>query len=271
MTARDIREHFISAADWVDPIETVDRIIIGDPEAEVSRALVSWISSFEAVRAAVERKCELLITHEPTFWAHAKELESLAWEPDSPAHSLAIEKKEFIEQHGLVVLRVHDSWDRWPDIGIPYAWAQFLGLGKAPAAATPTRLQQRYDIAPISLDEFARQVAERTASLGEPAVQVVGAGDRPVSQVGIGTGCFCDPAIFQQLGCDVSVVCDDGVYYWQGLQCSADNQHPIIRVNHGTSEEPGMVTLTQYVNDTFPGVEAEHLPHGACFRLVGRL
>ncbi len=61
------------------------------------------------------------------------------------------------------------------------------------------------------------------------------------------------------------------VYYWQGLQCSADNQHPIIRVNHGTSEEPGMVTLTQYVNDTFPGVEAEHLPHGACFRLVGRL
>jgi hypothetical protein len=100
---------------------------------------------------------------------------------------------------------------------------------------------------------------------------VVGDGDQLVSKVGIGTGCACDPLIFQQIGCDVSVVCDDGVYYWQSLQCSADSGHPFIRVNHGTSEEPGMVTLTQYVNETFPDVEAEHLPHGACFRLVGRL
>ena len=53
MTAREIREHFISIANWVDPIETVDRIIVGDPETEVHRALVSWISSFDAVRAAV--------------------------------------------------------------------------------------------------------------------------------------------------------------------------------------------------------------------------
>ncbi len=271
MTAREIREHFLAAADWVDPIETVDRIIIGDAETEVSRALVSWISSFEAVRAAVARKCELLITHEPTFWAHAKELEGLAWESDSPTRALALSKKHFIDQHALVVLRVHDCWDRWPDIGIPYAWAQFLGLGEAPAAATPTRLQQRYDIDPIPLDQLARRIAEKTAPVGEPAVQVLGDGDQVVSKIGIGTGCFCDPAIFQQIGCDVSVVCDDGVYYWQGLQCSADNQHAIIRVNHGTSEEPGMVALTKYVNDTFPGVQAEHLPHGSCFRLVGRL
>jgi len=45
--------------------------------------------------------------------------------------------------------------------------------------------------------------------------------------------------------------------------------HPVIRVNHGTSEEPGMVTLTKYINDTLKGVRAEHLPHGSTFTLVG--
>ena len=71
------------------------------------------------------------------------------------------------------------------------------------------------------------------------------------------------------MGCDLSIVCDDGSSYWHGLQLAEDAGHPVIRVNHGTSEEPGMVTLTQYVNDTFDGVTAEHLPHGCSFRLVG--
>ena len=71
------------------------------------------------------------------------------------------------------------------------------------------------------------------------------------------------------MGCDVSIVCDDGSCYWSEIQRAADGDHPVIRVNHGTSEEPGMVTLTQYVNDTFAGVTAEHLPHGSSFRLVG--
>ena len=32
-----------------------------------------------------------------------------------------------------------------------------------------------------------------------------------------------------------------------------------------------MVTLTKYINDNLPGVQAEHLPHGSCFRVVGSM
>jgi len=39
-------------------------------------------------------------------------------------------------------------------------------------------------------------------------------------------------------------------------------------VNHGTSEEPGMATLTEYINANLAGLRAEHLPHGSTFRLV---
>ncbi len=77
LTASTILNHFLSVAPWVDPEQTVDRIIVGDPEREVSRVLVTWMSTFDAVRAAAERGCQLIVTHEPTFWAHRDELASI--------------------------------------------------------------------------------------------------------------------------------------------------------------------------------------------------
>ena len=263
MKAIEINRHFLSQADWVDPERTVDRVIIGDPEKEVRRVLVTWIASFQAARAAVERGVDLLMTHEPTFWVHANELDHLE---DS---ELARAKREFIEQNGLVVLRNHDVWDRMPQVGIPWAWARFLGLGDEPAAIGAAGYQHRYDIPPVTLDELAARLAARTATIGETAVQVVGDASQRVSRVGIGTGCGCGIRAFREMGCDVSVVCDDGSCYWSVIQRAADAGHPVIRVNHGTSEEPGMATLTQYINDHLPGVQAQHLPHGSSFRLVG--
>jgi hypothetical protein len=72
------------------------------------------------------------------------------------------------------------------------------------------------------------------------------------------------------MGCDCSIVCDDGSIYWREIQMAKDLGHPVIRVNHGTSEEPGMVTLARYLTDNFPSIRVQHLPHGASFRLVGR-
>jgi putative NIF3 family GTP cyclohydrolase 1 type 2 len=270
--ARDIREHFLSVADWVNREQTVDRIILGDPQADIARVLVTWISSFRAVREAAARGCQMLVTHEPTFWTHANEIETMEqWRPASGKRELAERKRRYADEHGLVILRVHDAWDGMPEVGIPWAWARHLQLGDKPGAVSENSFQHRYDIDPLPLDEFAQRVAASTAVLGEPAVQVVGDSQQVVSRVGIGTGCYCDLSTFQEMGCDVSIICDDSNWYWEGIQFAADNDHAVIRVNHGTSEEPGMVTLTDYINREVPDVTAEHLPHGSCFRLVGRL
>ena len=260
MKVRDILEHFLSRADWVDREKTVDRVIVGDPDQEVSRCMVTWIPSFAAVRAAVERDVDLLMCHEPTFWHHRD---------DRPGDDLrSVAKMRFIEEHGLVIMRNHDSWVRWPDIGIPWAWAQFLGLGQEPTQIGASGYQHRYDIEPVALNDFARRVAKACAPIGEPMVQVTGDGSKPVSKIGVGTGCGCNIDAYLGMGCDCSVVCDDGSCYWSGIQMAEDSDHPVIRVNHGTSEEPGMVTLTQYINDSIDGVQAELLPHGSTFRLV---
>ena len=257
----DILEHFLSRADWVDRGNTVDRIIVGDPTKKVDRCLVTWMPSFAALRHMVEHEIELLVCHEPTFWDHAND------RPENDARSE--EKLRFITENNLVILRNHDCWDRWPDIGIPWSWAQFLGIGTKPTIIAANGYQHRYDIEPVSVDCLAQRIAACCQTIGEPLVQVTGDGEKKVSKIGIGTGCGCNIEAYLEMGCDCSIVCDDGSCYWAGIQRAEDLGHPVIRVNHGTSEEPGMVTLTEYINANIEGLSAEHLPHGSTFRLVG--
>ena len=260
MKAKDIVKHFLSGANWVDRERTVDGVIIGDPEKDFDKCLVVWMSTFAALRVAVERGFDLVLGHEATFYH----------EYDEGAEELSghVAKRRFIEEHELTIIRNHDCWDGWPEVGIPWAWAQFLGLEGQPAKSS-TRYQHRYDIEPIPFGEFAKRVASRTAAIGEPAVQTVGDLDKTVSKIGIGTGCFANVLDFLMMGCDCCVVCDDGSRYDEAMKCAADLGVPVIRVNHGTSEEPGMVALTKYINDHIPGLTAEHLPQGCSFRLVG--
>ncbi len=256
----DVLEHFLSRCDWIDREKTVDRVIIGDSAKEVDHCLVTWMPSLKALQTMVERGINFMICHEPTFWNHRDD------KPDSDPGSK--EKQEFIEKHDLVIVRNHDCWDKWPDIGIPWSWAEFLGIEGAPVEIGANGYQHRYDIEPVGLDEFAGRIADSCRSIGEPMVQVTGGSDMKVSRIGIGTGCGCDIKTYIEMGCDCSIVCDDGSCYWSNIQRAEDLGHPVIRVNHGTSEEYGMVTMTKYINDNIDGLTAEHLPHGSTFRLV---
>jgi len=257
----DVVEHFLSRADWVDRDNTVDRVIVGDARKEVERCIVAWMPSLAAVRAVTNKGVGLLVCHEPTFWDH------LDHAPESKPR--CAEKLAVICDHDLTIVRLHDSWDRWPEVGIPFAWGRFLGLGGAPAATGRAGYQHRYDIAPVPFAQFARSVAARTAALGQPMVEATGDPEALVSKIGIGTGCATDVRAYLDMGCDCFVLCDDGTSYWRDAQFAEDRGIPTLTVNHGTSEEPGMVTLAQYINDELDGLCAEHLPQGCRFRLVG--
>jgi hypothetical protein len=134
-------------------------------------------------------------------------------------------------------------------------------------ATAENGFQHAYDIEPVPFGEWALRVAGRCALLGEPGVQVMGDPRQPVRRVGIGTGCLCRVESFQAMGCDTCMVSDDGTKYWSDLQYAEDAGLKIIRVNHGTCEEPGMATLTAYLAGVFPGVRWSHLPHACAFRI----
>lgn len=262
MKAVDILSHFLSRSDWVDPAHTVDRVIMGDPNADFDRCVVAWMAGMDTLREMRRQKIRLLVCHEPTFWNHHDQLPA---EDDS----LGREKVAFIRDSGITIIRNHDCWDRWPRMGIPWAWAQFLGLGDEPSSVSPNGFQHRYDIPPIPLASFANGMGRKCANIGEPHLQVVGGGSQTVSKIGIGTGCACDIITYQNLGCDCHVVCDDGSCYWAGIQRARDLRQPVIRVGHATSEEPGMIALAAYINEHLEGLTAVHVRHGSSYRLAG--
>jgi putative NIF3 family GTP cyclohydrolase 1 type 2 len=257
----DLLDYMRRTADWVDWDDTVDGVIVGSLDAEVSRAAVAWIPDSVSLRRAVEMGCELFITHEPTLYSHGGELEHAGEWPG------AEEKRRYIEHSGLTVLRCHDTWDRMPEVGIPWAWAGFLELGEEPVESRPFLNVYRVD--QTTLEELAQRVADRTTLLGEPRVQVAGDPALEVNRLGVGTGCFCDPRAYREMGADAGLVCDDGTAYWREIQWAVDHGFGIIRVNHGTSEEPGVRAMCEHFAEQFPGVTFRHLSQGCRFRLVG--
>ncbi|MFC1520969.1 Nif3-like dinuclear metal center hexameric protein [Elusimicrobiota bacterium] len=259
MKPKDIIKHFISRADWVDPVHAADRVIVGDSEKDFEHCLVMWSATMSALRAAVEKGSKLIISHEAVFYHGCDEHLD-----NSPARDI---KKRFIEENGLTIIRIHDSWDGWPDIGILWTWARFLGFNGKPVKSSG-RFEHRFDIRPVAFGEFAKRVAAKTAVLGEPAVQVMGDPNQQVSKIGIGTGCLCDVLKYIDMDCDCCIVCDDGSRYDESIKYADELNMPVIRVNHATSEEPGIVTLARYINDNLPGLKAEHLAQGCSFRLL---
>ena len=67
---------------------------------------------------------------------------------------------------------------------------------------------------------------------------------------------------------DVLLLTDDGTRLWESGQWAVDSDTPVIIVNHSTSEEPGMMTLSRYIQRAFPEVKVIHIPVGCIYKTI---
>jgi putative NIF3 family GTP cyclohydrolase 1 type 2 len=245
---------------WVNPDRTVDTFKAGDPETEIQGIAVGWMSYTWALKEAVALGCNLFITHEPTFFDHFDA------NPEILRLPAVREKRRFIEDNGLVILRCHDLWDQMPNVGIPDSWGEFLGLGQAIDGEGYFRV---YEVSGRSALQVAQQVAERTIHLGQEAVQLIGPGDRRVTRVGIGTGAITPfLKLIETYRIDLAVCTDDGITYWRDAAFAIDMGIPMIVVNHAVSEEAGMLNLANQLRSSFPGVPVHHIGQRCMYHLV---
>lgn len=252
-SAADIRAYLFAHSPWVNPEKTVDTVKIGDPNRPVKKAGVCWYASIETIRAAHAAGCDLLVCHEPTFWEHAAPEQT--WRNKAPGTA----KRELLESSGMVVLRVHDTWDQWPELGIRDSWAAWLGLEKRVYASKEHNYHAVYEIEPQTLRAFARHVAQRIEALGEDSVQVMGDPEREVRRVAIGVGCAVPDTDCVAAGADVLIMCYDGATYWATRERLHELGAAIITVEHGSSEMPGMESLCKHLAEQFPAVSWQYL------------
>jgi hypothetical protein len=244
----------------MDLENTVDTFKAGDPQAEVRGIAVGWMSYRWALEKALALGCNTFVTHEPTYYTHHDD------DPRFFRLDAARAKRQFIEENELVILRCHDLWDQVPEVGIPDSWAGWLGLGEAIAGEGYFRA---YDVTGRTAGEVARQVAARTRPFGQPAVQLIGRPEAPVTRVAIGTGAITPFLSFViDLKADLAICTDDGIRYWQDGGYAIDTGIPLIVVHHAVSEEAGMINLARTLNAAFPEVPVHHIPQRCMYTLI---
>ena len=271
ITAGDVQQFLVSLTK-LGP-KTVDRFIIGDPKTKVAKIGTCWMPYWETCKKAVESGVNLLVAHEPTFYTH--------WDLDEDhedyfkAHEytrkqylgLVEEKKKWILENGLVIIRNHDTLDALKERGIPFALGQFLGYSNEDIIASRTYYNvYKIDIQPAL--QVTKVIAQKLKELDQPGVAFYGDPDCPVSSVGVGTGCICDPMWFADLQPDIFIAIDDVVRTWTQTAFARDSGRPLIVINHGTSEEMGTRMLNQIIKERFPEIETVHFNQGCSYKWI---
>ena len=250
MTVRELYEHFLDNAPWVVRDQTPDLIEHGDPTAPIGRIGVGWSACTQNLEAATQDGCCLYITHEACFWdywAPEKEIRNTPW---------GSKRLSILDESGMALMVLHDTWDVWPQYGIHDSWAALLGMGD-PLQRVAKQDINLYAIEETRLDTFARLVASRVAPFGERWVIAHGDLATPVRLVALGTGCHLPTFEMLSLGADVLVHALD-VSSQTGVRLPLlDLGANIIEVEHSVSEIPGMINLVRYLEMTYPALEVQ--------------
>lgn len=253
--------------------DSVDRIIIGNPNARITKIGTCWMPYSETLKKAVAAGVNTIVTHEPTFYTHwdLKHIEEDF--KDYPAYGKNLylkqvaEKKKWIEDNQLSIIRCHDVLDILPKFGIPYAFGMAMGFSNDDIIRSKPYYNV-YQIEPATAKDVARQIASRLSVFGQSGVAFYGDENRLVKTVGLGTGCICEPNDMMELGADLSIAIDDPIRTWLQTYYAEDTGNPLIIVNHGTSEENGVRMLNAHLKEVFKSKEVIHFNQGCGYKWI---
>ena len=252
MKAQDFREHCMGIASWVNWEDTKDHFLFGNPQLEVKGIAVTWLATDAVLTTAAEMGLNFVISHEGAFYPNFS---------DANSEKLHFEqKRRLLRDRGLTLMRCHDTWDRMPGVGIPDAWADFLGF-----PSEPRQVESFYKLCNVSglnVADVASRVLEKTKPLGQTVVNVMGDLHQKVSRLAVGTGAITRLPDMYELGADIILATDDGTHTTYCGLWSLDLGIPVLTVSHATAELPGMMAMVPYIRQEFPGVQVEYLPCG---------
>lgn len=112
LTAVEVVERMKTQLSCTWAKETVDTFKAGSPEQEITGIACTFMATVDVLKQAAELGCNLIITHEPTYYNHLDKKDLLL---DDPVYAA---KQAIIEENNMVVFRFHDHWHRTTPDGI---------------------------------------------------------------------------------------------------------------------------------------------------------
>ncbi|HYI92722.1 MAG TPA: Nif3-like dinuclear metal center hexameric protein [Bryobacteraceae bacterium] len=243
--------------------QTVDTIKAGDPETPVTGIATTVMATYDVLERAAASGHNFIITHEPTFYSHQDNVDTLRKDNDA----VWAAKEKFIREHKLVVFRFHDHWHmRRPD-GIMEGMKNALGWQKYQNAETPSL----YTMPETTLESLAADIRSK---LKIKVLRVVGSRDMKITKVAMVPGAS-GPAAHRRMlqRDDVEVLVIGEVPEWETIEYVSDaaaqgKRKALILMGHIPSEQAGMENcatwLKTFMKDTkvafVPAVEPFWMP-----------
>lgn len=223
MELLDSKAPFATAEEW----DNVG-LLIGSPDNEVTRVLVTLDATPAAIEAAKAVGAELIVTHHPVIFDPLKKLDS-----DSVPYTLAAA--------GIDVISVHTNADKADD-GVNDILAERLGL---------TDLRVTEDgfcrIGRLSESTNATTFAKAVAATLDTAVRTNGGGEiRTVAVCGGSGGDFITP-----LASEIDAFVSGEVRHHQWLEANALGV-TVVEAGHYATEVPIVDTLCRWLREAFP-------------------
>jgi putative NIF3 family GTP cyclohydrolase 1 type 2 len=253
LTAADaiqkIQKRYAPAA----PPNTVDTIKAGDPTTPITGIATTFLDTMDVLREAAKRNENLVITHEPTFYNHP---DDTAFFKDDPVYK---EKLAFIQDHHMVVFRLHDEIHMARPDPIGLALVEALGATKYlddpanPGLVTIPSVSLRFLVHELQ----SRLHAQTMRIVGDPNMTVTHIALRPGS-----SGLQRQVTALRQDNVDVLIAGEASE--WETVEyvrdATAQGRHKaLILIGHEPSEEPGMEQAARDIRALFPTVKVDHI------------
>lgn len=245
--------------------KTCDQLIEGHWEHQVTGVVTTFMATVDVIRQAVDMGCNLIITHEPTYFTG---LDRTDWLKSDPVYQ---RKKALLDANQLSIWRYHDHMHAG-NTDLIYA-GLLKDLGWTDYLDTEFPQPHCYTIPPVTVAALSNFLKEK---LGMEIVRVVGDPEMKCSRVGIlvgggslGLGQEEMPARLmndQQL--DV-IICGEITEwtlsaYVRDAAALGFNKAMVI-VGHERSEEPGMKDLANRLRPLLGGIPVHFSDSGEPF------
>jgi putative NIF3 family GTP cyclohydrolase 1 type 2 len=238
--------------------KTVDTFKDGSPEMEVTGVACTFMATIDVLKKAAKLGCNMVITHEPTYYNHLDNRDMLEGDPVYAA------KQAIIEENHMAVFRFHDHWHRTTPDGIYVGmierlqWETYLVEGEKAVFEFPG----------YSLQDVTGHMKQL---FPDANIRVIGDPELVVKRAAFSAGAPGSAThikLLQQEGVNLVVIGE--APEWESLSYVQDASQAgfpkaMIILGHTVSEEAGMAYCAQWMQSFLDEVPVFFIESGDPF------